>query len=423
MRNSKVLIIGGGLYGCLTALKIKEKYKNQEVEILESGKNILSSFNNIEINSVKINNGFHGIEIPRASKLLNFLQSKIKIIFNLKEQKKFIILKDKILREAYDIELCNTGQYFFFNKKKFHSSNYKDFFLIFTNKFKKLIKLCSLRYSSYIKDVYHLLIPWFMPKQFVYQSNDEGDKFRNKVRSNKVRSFYAFPKKYIFSSLKPIIKKKLLEKKIVIRTQTKVIFYKNNFYIESAEKQNLISNKIIFICTSPLFILKNSKVLTTNLTSNKRFFVNLVLELFCFDIDYFSEILCLNEHFPELSRISFLKKSKKSTLLHLEVFLDNERLCNKNFFEERIKNFLNNIKYQKNINNKKFKIIGFKISRTVYFPSHSTLKKVNDYISKKIQKSKSNKILGEFSVLPMNMSKSWIYSENCLKQFKQNIFY
>jgi len=421
MRKSKVLIIGGGLYGCLTALKIKEKYKNQEVEILESGENILSSFNNIEINSIKINNGFHGIEIPRASKLLNFLQSKIQIKFNLKEQKKFIILNDRILREGYDINLCNSGQYSYFNKKKFHSSIYKDFFEIFTNKFKKLLKLCSLRYTNNIKNVFHLLVPWFMPKQFVYQGIDEGDKFRSKVRSNKVRSFYAFPKKYIFSSLKPIIKKKLLDKKIVIRTKSKVIFYKKNFYIGSIEKQNLISNEIIFICSSPLFILKNSKVLMANLTSNQRFFVNLIIEVF-FEVDYFSEILSLSEYFPELSRISFLNKSKKSTLLHLEIFLDNQKLCNKNFFEQRIKDLLDNIKYQKNIKNKKFKITGFEISRKVYFPSLSALKKVNNYVSKKIQQSKSNKILGEFSVLPMNMSKSWIYSENCLKQFKLNNF-
>jgi hypothetical protein len=421
MIKSKVLIIGGGLYGCLTALKIKEKYKNQQVEIFESGKSILSSFNNVKINNIKINNGFHGIEIPRASKLVDFLKSKMQIKFNLKLQKKYIILNDRILREGYDINLLNIKQYCYFNKKKFHSDTYNDFYVVFKNKFKKLLKLCSTRYSNNINNVNHLFIPWFLPKQFVYKGIDEGDKFRSKVRSNKINSFYAFPKKYIFSSLKSSIKKKMLDEKIVIRTKSKVIFYKDNFYIGSIEKKNLISNKIIFICSSPLFILKNSKMLMDKLIRNPRFFVNLIVDVF-FQVSYFSEILCLSIHFPELSRISILKKSKKNTILHLEIFLKDQKLCNKEFFNQRIKNLLDNINYQEDIKNKKFKILGFHISRKVYFPPPALLNKVDNYISKKIKKSKFNKILGKSSVLPMNMSKSWIYSENSLRQFKLNNF-
>ena len=43
MNKKKITIIGAGLYGCLTALKIKNKYKNYNVEIIDSKNDILES--------------------------------------------------------------------------------------------------------------------------------------------------------------------------------------------------------------------------------------------------------------------------------------------------------------------------------------------------------------------------------------------
>ena len=47
------------------------------------------------------------------------------------------------------------------------------------------------RYNTEFKNVAHFFIPWFFPKEYVFDSNDEGEIFRNKVRSGKVIPSFA----------------------------------------------------------------------------------------------------------------------------------------------------------------------------------------------------------------------------------------
>jgi len=417
MRNvKKITIIGGGLYGCLTALKIKKKFKNSDIEIIESGNDILNSLKSVNIQNLEINNGFHGIEIPRAQKLFEFLNKRIKEKFIIKKQRKFIILENKILKENYDLDNVDEKIKSYFLIKKIQSKNYNSIYNKLSINFKRIIKYCGYRYSLNIKDILHLFIPWFLPRQFQYLSNDEGDKFRYKVRKNLSKSFYAFPKKRIFYSLKHKFKKEILRQNIKIRKNSKIFSFKNNFYLNQILPENKISNRTIFLCTSPVFIIKNSEKKIKDLMKNKRYLVNLVLAVNN-KIEYFSEILCLNLNFPELSRLSLIKQNKDESLLQLEILLKDQNLCNEKFFNKRLKKFFSNLEIKRNIYIKKYKILGFKITRNLYFPTIKTLKECNKFIDQSL-KLNENQILGTYSILPMNMSKSWIYSDRNLKLLK-----
>mgnify|MGYP006001044927 CR=1 FL=1 len=73
-----ILIIGASLYGCLLAYQLS-KNKKLKVYLIDASRKILSSLDPVLINKVKINNGFHAVEIPRANPFVKFLREKLKI--------------------------------------------------------------------------------------------------------------------------------------------------------------------------------------------------------------------------------------------------------------------------------------------------------------------------------------------------------
>ena len=60
MKKSKnILIVGTGILGCLTAIRIAEKFKNYNVLLVSADDKILKSNDSIQLGKYHINNGFH----------------------------------------------------------------------------------------------------------------------------------------------------------------------------------------------------------------------------------------------------------------------------------------------------------------------------------------------------------------------------
>jgi protoporphyrinogen oxidase len=90
----EVNIIGAGLNGCLSAWKIKKKFPNYIVNLIDSSDHVISAFDPIEIGKGFYNNGFHGIELPRSKKLSHFFESCLNInLLEKKNIKKLLIVK------------------------------------------------------------------------------------------------------------------------------------------------------------------------------------------------------------------------------------------------------------------------------------------------------------------------------------------
>ena len=83
----EINIIGAGLNGCLTAWKIKKKFPNYEINLIDSSDHIISAFDSITIGEGSYNNGFHAIEFPRSKNLCDFLISAHNV--DLIEKKKY----------------------------------------------------------------------------------------------------------------------------------------------------------------------------------------------------------------------------------------------------------------------------------------------------------------------------------------------
>ena len=80
----KIIVVGSGLTGCLTAAKIANKYKKFEITLIDSSSKVFQSMNAINIGGSKINNGYHALEINRAANLFSYLKKILKLKFKKK---------------------------------------------------------------------------------------------------------------------------------------------------------------------------------------------------------------------------------------------------------------------------------------------------------------------------------------------------
>ena len=163
MNKKKITIIGAGLYGCLTALKIKSKYKNYHVEIIDSKNDILESLKPVRIGKLKINNGFHAIDLPRAKEIFNFLKEKIKINLQIKKQKKFIIIENDILKENFDLDKIDKKLKNYFLKSNLKSKSYLTLYKNLSSKLQKKliyvvkdIQMISKMFITYLYPGFYL---------------------------------------------------------------------------------------------------------------------------------------------------------------------------------------------------------------------------------------------------------------------------
>ena len=95
MKKEKIFIIGGGLCGCLLAYMLsKKKY---DVTVFEKNNNLISTYDPVKIGKYQINNGFHGIELPRAKNIYDFFKDNLKIKFKILTIKRLILFQRSII--------------------------------------------------------------------------------------------------------------------------------------------------------------------------------------------------------------------------------------------------------------------------------------------------------------------------------------
>jgi hypothetical protein len=414
----KIAIVGSGLVGCLTAFKIAKKFPKSQVYLIDGSNNILQSFKSIRMDNLKLNNGFHALDIDRCKELYNFFKDTLKVKFKKTKTARHLLINEKLIKENQKIKEYPTSLRKEFLKKKIISNNINILYSGLSEKLQQLIKKVSQRYSNSLKDNLQHFIPWFLPKEYHLKSLDEGDIYRNKIRTQNKQTLLAVPHSGLFETISSQFKKKLKKKKnIQILLNTKIFFENDNIIFKKKDQILSLDFDYIFICTGSMVMIdKKGKNFKDILTNSKLFVGCAVSSNYPANIN-FSEIICLNKNFIELSRISKIVKKKTKHFFLIEFLFKNNDNLNKK---------INKIKLQKILkpifsdSAKSLKIVDYKVTRKVFFPKNTKIKNGTKEVKKLINKisTKKNKIFCNINFGPMNMAKTWIVSENNLKMIR-----
>ena len=404
-KNKNILIIGSSLYGCLLAYQYSKK-KNYKVFLIESSNKLLSSLNSVEIKSININNGFHGIEIPRAINFHKFLKEKLKVKLLTKNKIFKILINNQII--DYTSGLKEWPQNLIKDlKKKFTIKSKNKLGDFYKLKLLKLVNICSKRFNDLPNEYKHLIIPWFLPKDYKLQSSDEGDIFRQKIRIKKIKYMYSYPKKNLFQILQKKFNFFLKKKGVKIILNTNVVLNKKNILIIKKNKVSKLNNynfDKIFFCAPTALILKSiNSVCFKKLLDHKRYLQNVLLKV---DKNVnFTEIICINKKLPNLNRISVVKNNSitNKSILQLEIINVKEKITSNEM--KSIQSEIQNIFHLR----KKPNFLGYKTSRIMFFPPKSWKNEATEIIKNWKKKFKLNFYM-RYNFGPINMAKAWNYS-------------
>ncbi len=425
---SRLFVVGAGLWGCLTAYKLAKKYPKKKIILIENSNKILSSYNHINLGKKNLNNGFHGIEFPRGLDLLNFLKIEFKLKFYERENERHLLIDKFLVRENFSKNNVSKGLSKFYLKNKLVAKNQNTFLKNIDKNLKNYFIKISQRYSKNFTDVSHLFIPWFFPKEYslknesLYKTNettDEGAEYRDLVKANKIKAYYAFPKKFLFSSMrKPIYQKLKKIKNIQILFNSKIKFIKNGILLNK-EKIDLKKNfEPFYFCLSPIILLKDLYPKNLyKLMDNPKFFVTaLVKTKKDISKNNFTEIICCNKKLPELTRISKITNTGNGKYLLLELVLNSSNKKKLELLRKKIIKNFNLIFYGSNKNF--IEIEEIKITRKIFFPSKISRQLANNKINFFTKNNKNIYFKTFFG--PINMSKAWNYSDDYIKNYKKN---
>jgi len=406
--NDNLLIIGGGLQGCITANLADQNKTYKKISIIESGNSLINAFKEVSIKNIQINNGFHGIDYPRCENLINWMTETLNIKFKKEINEKYLLVDGNIIN--YNSRAINWPE----NLKKYFRNFNNEYYSIDeiirkTDKYYlNYMKEISNRYSNDFDSSKGLFIPWFYPSDIKLKTDDEGTIFRNELRDKKNLSVYYFPENYLFSSFKRYFYDNIQNSKISCSLDTTVDFNEkgvniNNTYINK--------NTTVNICVSPAEILKKIRVdLFKELTANGVLLVNSIIKLKKkLDIN-FVEILVCDKQCPNVSRISKILNVNDCNLLQIESIISSADELQG--VEHDIENIFNKV-FSVNIDH-----IGSKITRKMFFPSNSIVTECGIAIQNWIKGISQYKISVNEEFGPINMAKVWMNAYENSKQQK-----
>ena len=403
VKHKEIILIGAGLYGCLLAYFLKRKGHN--ITLVEKGSNLFSGFEPVKIGKYKINNGFHGIEYPRAKDLKNFLQNKMHLRLKKGVNIRKILIENEIIDTKLGIRDYPSKLRKIYKLKNLKTYEGQSLNFFFKKDFLKKIDNNLKKFSNDKKISKKFVLPWFLPSNVKNKLSDEGMVFRDRVKQKKIKAYYYYPKNGLFFELNKIFSKKFKQMKINIKLNTKVVLKKGRFFLLSKETKKEISIKkyLIYNCSSSIFMLHQyQNTLIKKLIKNKRYFYNILLKIKEKNKhNKFSEIICMSKDMPLLNRISIPHHIKQQSFNFLQLECISRK---KNIAKKDLINLKNNIK--KSLNLKFCKVEGFKLSRIVYYPSDNWTKLATKKNYNFLKRNNIN-IKNRNFFSPINMTKAW----------------
>tara|TARA_A100001015_G_scaffold15960_1_gene18700 strand:+ start:4837 stop:6129 length:1293 start_codon:yes stop_codon:yes gene_type:complete len=412
MNNNKIFkirIIGAGLYGCLLAFHLKSKFKKKiSIELIENSNDVISNYKSIKLSDVRLNNGFHGIEYPRAKSLIKFLKNDLKFNLIKSYNKRLLCIENHLIDYTYSkFKWPSKLKKNFYFKNKITIEK-KDIEKFISKDYLQFLKKIGKRYSNNFEEINHHFIPWFFPSNLKVKSNDEGDDFRNKVRDNKLTPYFFFPKSGVFEDLQKYFKNYLIRLGVKIHFNSSIHFNDNDYYVLKNGKIDKSFKKVehtFFTASTPLLLKNFESKITSDLLKEKKYLVNKIVRVNCQLDKKFSEIIFANSFLPNLLRASItpnIASNKNSKYLQIEMLFKDDKI---DIYDKKLIEILSKIL---NIKTTSIKIEDSKITRTLFFPKNFHKKKAIKYLDLRLKNFKNFSHRNIFG--PPNMSKAWINS-------------
>lgn len=319
-------IIGGGLIGLQIASRLaanaRKERSNASINLYDQGDSILRAWDSKICGVHRVNNGFHGIELPRALSIQTFLEecNCKDLLIEIPNIRSLNIEGEHI---TFDTCLSDWPSRLSEGLSSLKLANATDASqesiidqTISSTKLGKLILATYARFADTLDECWHLFYPWFFPSDFNFSPGDEGNDFQNKVRSNQEKSSYLMPNSFLFEDLKGPIDGAL---------QAIGVNFKFNKQLNLDVLQELSAksnNRPIWCASSYSLLQALNPDLARRCISSKRHMHLITISINISDLRKLrdssgnlpSEILCLDTIAPELNRLSFLDYSASNSL-------------------------------------------------------------------------------------------------------------
>ena len=417
----KIYLIGLNLYSVFMALQIRSKSKYSDITIIEGSGNFINAYKKVKIKNYILNPGFHALEDIRSKKLINLLSKEIK--FKKIFKTRGMLIGENLIShlDGFDKWPKNILSKFKIKKKEVTLNPLKNI---------KFLNRNYLRYltdnyfgeENNIKDTISSSYPWFFPTNYNILSNDEAALFNKKIRQKKIKHAFVFPQKGHFNEISKALRIILKKKKINIKLNKPIKFYKkgNEIFFDGIKGlENSINKKIICIPVKPLNDSIENEIFSPKLTPIK-YFTGLI-EISNFiksDLDKFCETIVSSEFAYGLLRVSqyseiFNIKNKK--IYQIE-FIQHSKEKNIDLQIKRIINLLSNfISFKDKKNTHNIKLIGYCWIRNIFRPNKSFINKITSN-TVEFFKDKDNIIFPRQITWPINSNKHLLYAEEDYKK-------
>ena len=268
---------GGPLSASIFASHLAIRGLEIEMMVPDSRGLLVPGWKAVSVAGHVINNGYHALEVGRAPELGSLLTFDLNLPLSVDARPMGIWIRGQLISldanpEFWPSELFKADAMYGTEKKHLTLAALKE---VLSEEGAAFFGFLGSRYSDTDSVALGQFLPWFLPSVFTIDSDDEGDVYRNLVRSGAIKSTRLFPSSGIFEQLSKDLEAELRARGMRITNNPTM-----NEPLPPAEKADGDAGKRDFYCS--LFEL-----------SDNRF-------------GSFAEIIVADEIAPELSRVSIL---------------------------------------------------------------------------------------------------------------------
>lgn len=306
----RAVVIGGGLLGALTAFRLAQD--GIQPVILEAHSEPFNNMKPILLGSLRANNGFHGLELPRAEEFYAFLVNEARLDMHVRVQKRFLLICGNLVDAQAPVrDWPKTLQDILPHEEVTLSGSEWNLDWV-SPAYLRVLESVAERYGGMTLGMPHL-IPWFFPPNVSVVSSDEGDAFRHSVRSGKVSPRIAAPISGLFGDVGTAVGDLLRRRGIRIRFDAKLSGNPRTLRAEIAQLIGADKHQMVWAApaTPILSSLHPTKLQEIQETRRTRVLASVEIDDSIIPKDA-AEILVLDPDVVELTRVSHIESSAQS---------------------------------------------------------------------------------------------------------------